>query len=157
MDDIRKLDEMIHGISVAMLVTVDADGHIRSRPMATLDTRFDGTLWFFTLRNAPKVEEIRNERRVNVSLADPQRDRYISFSGSARIVRDVARAREVWSPHLTAWFPGGLEDRDLALLAIDVEAAEYWDATENAMVRTVMGTLLVPRPSARHGESPHVP
>jgi general stress protein 26 len=42
----EKLAKMIKDISFAMLTTVDADGNLHSRPMATMDNmeHFDGTL-----------------------------------------------------------------------------------------------------------------
>jgi general stress protein 26 len=48
-----KLGELIKGIRVAQLTTVEDDGSLRSRPMGTQDIEFDGTLWFFTQIQAP--------------------------------------------------------------------------------------------------------
>lgn len=133
-DDTTKIGDLIRGIRVAMLTTMDGED-LRSRPMATLDQPFDGTLWFFTQRSAPKADEIVHDRRVNVSFVDPGDQRYVSLSGKASIVRDVAKNRALWSPALNAWFPGGPEDRDLALVQIQVDAAEYWETTANRMVQ----------------------
>jgi general stress protein 26 len=133
-DDIKKLADLIRGIRVAMLTTLDGTD-MRSRPMATLDTTFDGDLWFFTWKSAPKVDEIRTDQRVNVTFADPGGDRYVSMSGHALIVRDPAKNRDLWSPALSAWFPGGPDDRDLVLLRIPVDSAEYWDSQSGTMVR----------------------
>src|SRR5919205_372923 len=41
-ENIRKLGELIQDIRIAMLTTVDDDGTLRSRPMGTLKTPFDG-------------------------------------------------------------------------------------------------------------------
>lgn len=139
LEEWKRLDEMIHGIRTAMLTTLDEAGHMRSRPMATLNTADEGALWFFTRRSAPKVGEIGHDMRVNVTFAEPASDRYVSVSGRAVLVRDAARAVELWSPALAAWFPAGPEDRDLALLRIDVEAAEFWDSTEGRMTRIFGG------------------
>jgi len=67
-------------------------------------------------------------------LAEPKHERYVSVSGRARLVRDPAKAKELWSPLLKAWFPGGLDDPRLALLRIGVDHAEYWDAKGNQMM-----------------------
>ena len=40
---------------------------------------------------------------------------------------------ELWDQLYRAWFPQGLEDLDLALLRVDVERAEYWDAPSGTM------------------------
>jgi general stress protein 26 len=133
--DIEQVGDLIRGIRVAMLTTVDGDGELHSRPMATQDVDFDGTLWFFTAADSEKAAELERDARVNVSYADEDRSRYVSLSGSARLVRDRERIRELWKPFLKAWFPKGLDDPELALLEVTVTAGEYWDAPSSRLVR----------------------
>lgn len=138
--DIEKLHELIKDIRTAMLTTVEEDGSLRSRPMATQETDLgdlDGNLWFFTPASSAKVGEVRREQHVNLSYAAPDSNRYVSVSGTARIVRDPAKAKELWNPALKAWFPKGLDDPDLALLRVEVGKAEYWDAPSSKMVQLV--------------------
>jgi general stress protein 26 len=130
---LSKLTELIEDIRIAMLTTAMPDGTLRSRPMATLQTESDGDLWFFTQASAAKAEEIRANPHVNVSYASPRENRYISVSGMATIVRDRNKMEQLWDQLYKAWFPQGLEDPDLALLRIDVERAEYWDAPSGTM------------------------
>ncbi len=134
-DDIKKLGELIKDIKIAMFTTAEDDGSLRSRPMATQKTEFDGDLWFFTRASSPKVEEIDKHYDVNVSYADPGSNSYISVSGKAVMVRDPARAEQLWNPLLKAWFPQGLEDPELALLRVKVEKAEYWDSPSSGVVQ----------------------
>jgi general stress protein 26 len=131
---VKKLGEMIKDIDFAMMTTVEEDGTLRSRPMSTQQVEFDGDLWFFTRESAPKVEEVENDRRVNLSYADPKDQRYVSVSGAAQVVRDRQKIEELWSPALKAWFPKGLEDPDIALLRVRVEQAEYWDSPSSTMM-----------------------
>jgi general stress protein 26 len=135
--DIQKLAKLVKGIRVAMLTTQESDGTLHSRPMATQEAEFDGTLWFFTQAGSPKVDEIDREQNVNVSYADAGDNRYVSASGRARLVRDRSKIEELWSPILKAWFPRGKEDPELALLRVDVEKAEYWDAPSSTLVKLV--------------------
>ena len=72
---------------------------------------------------------------VNVSYADPASDKYVSVSGAARVVEDPVKKQELWSVAAKAWFPGGVEDPDLALVAILVAEAEYWDVKANKAVQ----------------------
>ena len=123
---VKKLGEMIKDIKFAMLTTVESDGTLRSRPMATQnDGEFDGTLWFFTRATAPKVDEVDHEHHVNVSYAHPDDQTYVSVSGRAQLVRDVAKNQELWTPAMKAWFPKGAEDPETGLLKVVVEKAEY--------------------------------
>jgi len=101
----QKLKELIQGIKFAMLTTAEADGTVRSRPMATQEVEFDGDLWFFTYADAPKVEEVQHNQHVNVSYAAPDRNCYVSVSGTAQLVRDRSKIAELWQPKYKAWFP----------------------------------------------------
>jgi general stress protein 26 len=127
-DAIKTLGALIKDIKFAMLTTVEDDGSLRSRPMATQQAEFDGDLWFFTGASSAKVGEVQRDRQVNVSYADTDGQRYVSVSGTAQLVRDRAKIKELWNPIFKAWFPDGLDDPDLALLKVAVERAEFWDS-----------------------------
>ena len=68
-ESIEKLNELIKEFGTAMLTTIDG-GVLRSRPMATQEAEFDGTLFFLTGADTHKDEEIKKDSRVNVSYAD---------------------------------------------------------------------------------------
>lgn len=125
-ESIETVADIIRDITVAMLVTLDAGGNPRSRPMGTQETPFDGTLWFFTSRDSEKVDDITRDPRVNVAYASTGSESYLSVSGRAQVVNDRVLARDLWSPILKAWFDGP-DDPDLRLIRIDVEHAEYWN------------------------------
>jgi general stress protein 26 len=129
-----KFQSLVKDIKMAMLTTIAPDGSIRSRPMATLSTEFDGDLWFFTSDNSPKVDEIVEDQHVGLAYASFEKQEYVSVSGVAGIVRDPERARELWTPAAKAWFPEGPEDPHLVLLRVKVTAIEYWDAPASKMV-----------------------
>lgn len=134
-DVVEHFGELIQGIKVAMMTTVEEDGSLRSRPMWTHDRDFDGELWFFTREHSPKVGEVEHDHHVNLAYADPTRERFVSVSGRGRLVLDKEKARELWNPTLKAWFPEGLDDPELALLCVRVEKAEYWDTPSSRMVQ----------------------
>jgi len=136
-EHVQKLADLIRDIDIAMLTTVAEDGSLRSRPMATQKAEFDGVLWFFTRASAPKVDEVQRDQHVNVSYADPAHNRYVSVSGTAHLVRDPHKIRELWNPAYKAWFPHGLDDPDLALLRVFPERAEYWDSSSGTMVHII--------------------
>ena len=136
-----KLRAMIKDVEVAMLTTVDPDGALRSRPMATIQFESKGadaqTLWFFTGGHSGKVEALRESGRVNLAYSRPSDNRYVSVCGTAKVLHDGAKAEELWTPAMKAWFPEGLEDPELALIRVDVESAEYWDPPSRAIVQLI--------------------
>jgi general stress protein 26 len=125
-ESMEKLRELIKGIKVAMFTTADEDGTLRSRPMVTQETDFDGDLWFFTIAPSAKVDEIQEHRQVNISYM--ARDVYVSVSGSAQLSRDRKKIDELWNPTYKAWFPKGKDDPELALIRVKVAQAEYWES-----------------------------
>ncbi|KAA0687052.1 pyridoxamine 5'-phosphate oxidase family protein [Azospirillum sp. Vi22] len=132
----EKLWGMIKGVRICMMTTLDENGILHSRPMATLPHAGfdDGTLWFFTRADSPKVHELKTHWRVNLSYADPDKQDYVSVSGVAETVRDRDKIRFLWRDILSTWFPQGVDDPDLALLKVSVDRAEYWDSPSSAMV-----------------------
>ncbi len=123
----EELWERIESVRPAMLTTVESDGSLRSKPMWTQGDEFDGSLWFFVSEAAATADELRRNPRVALSYAAPDKDLYISVSGNAELVRDRAKAEELWNTYAEAWFPGGVDDPDLALIRVDVDQAQYWE------------------------------
>jgi general stress protein 26 len=134
-DSVRKLRELIKDVEVAMLTTVEPDGHLRSRPMATQKAEFDGQLWFFTGIDSSKVVEVQREQHVNLAYAKPDDQIYVSVSGRASISRDRDKMKQFWNPIHKAWFPQGLDDPNIGLLCVEIDHAEYWDAPSSKLVQ----------------------
>jgi general stress protein 26 len=134
--DLEKVKEMVEDIRIAMMTTVDEGGHLVSRPMAVMQMDADGTLWFFTKKSSPKVNQIEhNEQQVNLSFADVGDASYVSISGIAQELDDQAKIDELWSPMAKPWFPEGKDDPQLTLLKVHTDMAEYWDSTSSRMIR----------------------
>ena len=133
-DTVAKLNELIQGIDFAMLTTIRPDGTLHSCPMAAQEVDANGVLWFLSDVNTEKVEAIRTDHRVNLAYSDPGNQRYVSFTGRCELVRDHARTKALWKPAYAAWFSKGIEDPDLILLKVNIQAAEYWLAEEGRMV-----------------------
>ena len=123
----EQLGELIHGIRTAIMVTLNERGEPRGRPMYTQDTKFDGDVWFFTSDASRKVTDIGRNPRVHLSYASTGGERYVSLSGTAQVLNDRARIRELWSPFLKAWFDGP-DDPNLRLIKVSATNAEFWDS-----------------------------
>jgi len=151
-EKIEKVRDLIKGIKIAMLTTINkSDGSLHSRPMGTQQIEFDGDLWFFTQANSPKAEEIAKDQQVNVAYAADHR--WVSVSGTAQILEDKAKMQELWNPVYKVWFPDGLEDPNLRLLKVTVKA-EYWD-TPGGTLQTIIGFAegLINHDSSKMGEN----
>ncbi len=49
------------------------------------------------------------------------------MSGRGTLVRDQAKINEVWKEPFKVWFPGGKTDPEIALIAVTLDEAEFWD------------------------------
>jgi general stress protein 26 len=132
-DPARKVRKLIKNARVVMLTTVGGDGRLRSRPMSA-GALEDGAVWFLTSVRSAKTAEIADNQRVSVVYASPKTDRYVSISGTATTVRDPERVRQLWTREDKAWFPAGKNDPELAVLRVQIDAVESWDADSGGMV-----------------------
>ena len=144
---------LMKDIKFCMLTSLDSEGVLHSRPMTLQEAAFDGTLWFFAGLHTGVSRETAERSQVNVSFSDPGDHQFVSASGRARLVQDPVKKQALWSPTYKMWFPGGVDDPELVLLAVDVESAEYWDSS-NGMVTALFGMIkaLVSGESAPIGE-----
>ena len=128
---------LVKDIRFAMFTTTHANGHLHSRPMTTQNKSIDQTdsLWFFMSRRAKPVAELQAEPQVNVVYVDPGKDSYVSVSGEATVVDDLAKKTELWTKLTEAWFPGGVNDPDLALVRVKISHAHYWDVDTSEIVQ----------------------
>lgn len=131
-ESIRRLNEMIGEIEIAMVTSADEDGMLHSRPMATQAAQDDGSVYFFTSVSTAVAYESQ-DAFVNVSYVDSKRSVYISISGTASVLDDRDKIQKLWDPATSAWFPKGVEDPELRLLCVQIESAEYWDVASNAL------------------------
>jgi len=132
--EIARLVDLIHGIRTAMLVTRSTRGHLRGRPMITMQSELRDELWFFIDRRSAVVDEITEEHQVGITYVDPPR--YVTVAGVAHVVDDPERVRQFWHPGAAEWFPDGPDDDPhLVLLRVQLEEAEVWDRSARTMVR----------------------
>lgn len=123
--EVADLAKLMSDIRIGMLTTRDENGRLTSRPMAQQEVEFHGDLWFFAERDSRKVAQLTADPHVALTLTSSTT--WISVDGTARIVRDVAKARELWHAGVEAWLPQGPDDPSVVLIHLTAETAEYWD------------------------------
>lgn len=146
-DKLAKLNELTKDIKIAMVTTRHGD-HLHARPMATLEFNNSGELWFFASEKSDKVQDVSDSPQVNVTYSDFEHNKFVSISGPAKIVRDVDKNKQLWTPIAKAWFPDGPDDPDLVLMKVTIEHAEYWDGPSSKMVVlfSLIGSILKGKP-----------
>lgn len=130
----EQLFERLRKTPVAMVATTADDGGVRLRPLTTLAAEKPGVLWFFVAADGGVAAEVRARPEVILSYAEPGDNAYVALSGRASVLRDPARAKELWTPLAGAWFNEGPSDPRLALLRVDLERGEAWESTEGKVL-----------------------
>ncbi len=125
-EDTRKVAELLKGQRFGFLTTTTPEGKLTSRPMTLQEVEFDGDLWFFAERDSHPVAHIQAAPQVNVGVGSG--GTWVSLTGHASVVDDVAKKKELWNGGVEAWFPQGPEDPSVVLLKVHGDSAEYWDS-----------------------------
>jgi general stress protein 26 len=84
-----------------------------------------------------KCGEIADNANVSLIYADPGNASYITVKGYANVSHDKQKIHELWNPMYQAWFPGGENDPQIRVLRVDVTEAEYWEANDSKIVRSI--------------------
>lgn len=151
--DHDKLWDLIKDIKFGLLVHRHPNGMLHSHPLTTQNKSIDegSTLWFFIGKDSELYTNVQADGNVNVSYANPEKDSYVSLSGQASISSDRAKKEELFGTLTKAWFPGGVDDPNLALLAVRLNHAEYWEAKEGQTKQLIKMAL-----AAISGEKVHL-
>ena len=151
--------DLIKDTRFCMLAHRHTDGTLHSHPLTTQNKTLaeDGCLYFFVSRKSEVGQRLQQDGNVNLAYANPGKDTWVSVTGMARVLDDLAKKKELFNPIAKAWFPGGPEDADLELVEVRIAEAEYWNVKENKLLQLLkMGTAAVtgnrPRKMGEHGE-----
>jgi general stress protein 26 len=132
---LKKFKELVEDINTCMFITDTSGEEKHTRPMATIETEDDGTLWFYTDVRSIKVEEVTNKHTVHLVYAHPGKSSYLDVWGSAEVITDRQQVIDKWSPVVKAWFPDGVADPNLALLKVQPYEAYYWETESGKMMQ----------------------
>ena len=86
----------------------------------------DGGVWFITGAETAKTHEIEADTRVHI-ICQNDRSAYLSLSGRADLVRDRAKAAELWQAPFRVWVPGSKDDPNIELIVVRPEEGGFWD------------------------------
>ena len=130
-EDTRKVADLVKGQKFGFLTTTTPEGKLTSRPMALQEVEFDGDLWFFAERSADWLTHIAASPQVNVGVGSG--GTWVSLTGHAAIVDDVAKKKDLWNSGVEAWLPQGPDDPSVVLVKVDADSAEYWESPGNRL------------------------
>ncbi|MGV8913715.1 MAG: DUF3995 domain-containing protein [Rhodoglobus sp.] len=105
-------------VPFVQLVTLDELGAPRSRVVMRLRVEGEGVVWIATSTDSRKVEDIRRDPRVSLSVFDSAALAMASLEGTAEIVDDQQLLKRHWMAGLKLYFTDGQKDGRYTLLRI---------------------------------------
>lgn len=124
---IKIMSGIIKDVKFAMVTTTTDEGHLHARPMTTQEKEYDGDLWFIGAKDSEGVADMKARPQVNISFANPEKQKYLSITGTAELIEDQAKLDELWSDFYKAFFEGGKQDPNIQLIKISAHGAEFWE------------------------------
>lgn len=131
--EFEKVRSLIDDIRVCMFVTQKID-KMKSRPFTTAKVDEAGDIWFFTSKTSDAIEELKNNPQVNLAYSTPNEHDYLSIAGNATVNDNQVKMQELWNPIMKAWYPEGVDSKDIILIKVKPVSAAYWDASSNTLV-----------------------
>ena len=131
---IEKMKELVNHNAVCMFTSNIGEVPLQTRPMTAQEVDDNGDFWFFSPRSSHKNDEIRSDARVQLLFANTSASEYLTVFGTASILEDRKKIKELWSPMVKAWFEEGKDDPNLSLIKVSPENAYYWEPKHNKMV-----------------------
>lgn len=132
---IDHIESLLKGQRLVMLAHLAEDGSLRSKPMTVVEHEPGGSFWFLIRSFGDRTAEDAEYARVNLAILNEGEGAQISISGHGRIERDRGRIRALWTAAAKPFFPGGVDDPELAALEVIPGHAEYWDGPDSAIGR----------------------
>lgn len=120
-----------------------------SEPMtAQIDDDQPNTLFFF----AGKDNRAAKGGDAMAQFVGKGHDFFACLAGTISQQNDRAQIDKLWSNQVEAWFPGGKEDSNLALLRFDIDSAELWetDISLSGRVKMLFGGTIRGDESSSH-------
>lgn len=136
-----KLKELAKAADICFFTTNLTQLPLAAVPMSTLDADDDGDLWFFSRDDSDKNKDIEQDKRVQLFYANNGSAEFLSVYGTATIIRDKEKAKELWTPIAKAWFEDGADDPHLTIIKVTPSEAYYWDTKYNKMITLLQITV----------------
>jgi general stress protein 26 len=131
---VKKMQEMFGDGNSLMFASNLGTTPIDISPMSTQKVEDNGEVWFFSAKDSDRNSYIQKDSRVQLIYSDNSKSDYLSIYGEAEIVHDHAKAKELWTPMVKAWFQEGPEDPNLSLIKFTPSEGFYWDTKNGKMV-----------------------
>ncbi|HQY20001.1 MAG TPA: pyridoxamine 5'-phosphate oxidase family protein [Ignavibacteria bacterium] len=132
-DAIEKVKELAEEIDICMLCTYE-NGRMMARPMSTQKVDDEGNVWFLSDKSSDSNRQIENNNEVDL-LYSKDYYKYLALHGSAEILFDKDKIKELWKKHAEIWFTEGVDDPRISVIKFNFDDGHYWDNKNGRIVQ----------------------
>ena len=131
---LSEISKKMSKLDICQMTTQTARGYLTSRPMSNNgDVEYDGNSWFFTYEKSRTVQDIEENKQVNLSFAGPK-GLYISVAGQAKIIHSKPLMSEHWLPELKQWFKDGIDTPGIVMIHVKGRRIKYWQEADEGEI-----------------------
>jgi general stress protein 26 len=130
----EKIKDLAEKADICLFTTNLGKLPLTTRPMSTRAVDDDGIIWFFSREGSNKNQEIERDNRVQLFYSNTGSQEYMTLYGTATIMKDEAKAKELWSAIAKTWFNEGVNDPELTIIRFDPTDGHYWDTKDGKIV-----------------------
>lgn len=123
-ENTAKVIAIIKKHPIGMLTTTNVHGELMCRPMTVMQAQDDGELWFLSSDASAPANDVKERPEVGLSFSGS--GEWLSLRGSAVVIKNEPKARDLWNEAAQAFFPDGPESKDVVLIRIRPDGGEYW-------------------------------
>ena len=131
---IEKIKELAKKESTCIFTTALTELPLAGTPMNTMDVDDDGVLWFFSNKNSTRNKNIEKDNRVQLFFSNSNNYQFLSLFGTAQVVINKEKAKDLWTPIVKNYFHDGVDDADLTIIKVTPHEAHYWDTKTSKLV-----------------------
>jgi general stress protein 26 len=131
-----------------VMVGLEGDGRHSEPLTAQLDPDQVDTLWFFV----GKDNRAAAGGHAMAQFVSKGHDFFACLSGTIRQDNNPAMIDKLWNKQVEAWFEGGKQDPNLALIRLDIDSAELWetDISMTGRLKMLFGGTIKASESSSH-------
>lgn len=102
-----------------------------------LDGNNRKSLWMFTTTNS----RLNDEGSAAALYISKDQEVFARISGEIMVEKDEGIINRLWSPRIAAWYEGGRDDRNLAVVRLNINQTEIWSADMSplTMIKMLVG------------------
>lgn len=132
----EKIKQLVESADICLFTTDLTALPLKTRPMSTQKVDDEGGLWFFSEKDSDKNQHIAKDNRVQLFYSNKTSSEYLSLYGTAIIIKDDAKAEELWKTHVKIWFDGP-DDPNLTIIKVTPQDGYYWDTKDGKLISLV--------------------